>query len=149
MSLDQGTIVTDVVAAAQALRGHLPNGADLPLALVSAGWGGKFTLQAAATTDVDAVVCFYPGNIDGAEGLATAVTAPMQYHFARHDDRTKPEFRTRLRTLLADRDDAEIYVYHDADHGFANRDRSEFHAPSAELADSRAAEFLARCMAVS
>jgi carboxymethylenebutenolidase len=146
MSLDQAAIVTDIVAAAHGLRAHVPGGADAPLALVSAGWGGWFMFQAANDAAASAIVSYYPGNIDGVEAMTATVSAPMQFHFARHDERTKPEFRTRLRKLLADRDDVEIFVYHDADHGFANRDRTEFHAPSAELADARAAEFLARTM---
>ena len=45
---------------------------------------------------------------------------------------------------LADRDDVEVHVYPEADHGFANRDRLEFHGASAQLADERSIAFLER-----
>lgn len=147
MSLKADQITADIVASGRELSDTY--GAGLPVAIVAAGWGGKFALDAAGKTDCQSVVCFYPGNLEGSEDLTLKVDAPMQFHFAFHDFRTKPEFRTKLRSMLADRDNVEIYVYSQADHGFANRDRTEFHEASALLADSRAIEFLDRTLAKS
>lgn len=144
-ALDQGKIVEDILDAIKAIQGKL--GGKGPIGMVALGWGGKFGLTAAGKSDVAAVVAYYPGNLPGAEAITRDVKAPMMYHFAFHDTRTKPDFRESLRKTLAGRDDVEIYVYPDADHGFANHDRSEFHADSAKLADERSFGFLGRVLA--
>ena len=141
-SLKPDEIVQDLAAAASALKRSA--GGNLPMGIVSLGWGGKFAFMAAAKMDARAIVAFYPGNIEGAYDLVHSVQAPQMHHFAKHDERTKPEFRKALRTALADRDDVEVHVYPEADHGFANRDRAEFHGASAQLAEERSIAFLER-----
>ncbi len=143
-SLKPDEIVQDLVAAAGALGRTV--GGELPCGIVALGWGGKFAFMAAPKMDARAIVAYYPGNIEGAYDLVHSVPAAQMYHFARHDERTKPEFRKQLRTALADRDDVEVLVYPDADHGFANHDRAEFHAESAQLADERSIAFLRRIL---
>ncbi|MET4579440.1 dienelactone hydrolase family protein [Ottowia thiooxydans] len=142
--LQSDQIVSDIAQTAQALRAHIPQGENLPLAIVALGWGGLYSYQAASLATAAAIVSYYPGNLPNGIDTASSIGIPQQIHLAYHDERTKPEFRRSLREALAGLDDAEVIVYPDADHGFANRDRTEFHTESAELADNRTLEFLAR-----
>ncbi|MGB3070662.1 MAG: dienelactone hydrolase family protein [Ottowia sp.] len=139
-------IVSDIAAAAHALRAHVPQGSNLGLALLALGWGGLYAYQAAGLSQASAIVSYYPGNLPNGIDIAKSIGIPQQIHLAFHDERTKPEFRRSLREALAGLDDAEVLVYPDADHGFANRDRQEFHAESARLADDRTLDFLVRTL---
>lgn len=139
-------IVADLVAAAGALRASIPQGKDLKLAFLALGWGGQAAYQAAKPAGAVAVASYYPGNLSNVLDIAGSAGIPQLLHFGYHDERTKPEFRRTVRETLAGRDDAEIFVYPDADHGFANHDRKAFHAESARLADGRTLEFLARLL---
>jgi carboxymethylenebutenolidase len=141
--LQSELIGSDIAQTANSLRAHIPQGDSLPLAIVALGWGGLYSYQAASQAKASAIVSYYPGNLPSGIDTASAVGIPQQIHLAHHDERTKPEFRRALREALAGLDDAEVIVYADADHGFANRDRAEFHSESAERADHRTLEFLA------
>ena len=141
MSLDQDKIVFDIQAAIRAVKA---NAQVENVGLLALGWGGKFAFEAAAKTPVSSIACYYPGTIDRSIPVIETVRVPQLYHFAAHDDRTPPQFRATLRKALADRDDVEIYVYPAAEHGFANRDRTELHEPSAKLADNRTMNFVLR-----
>lgn len=140
-SLKPDEIVQDLAAAASALQA---SAGGRPVGIVSLGWGGRFAFMAAPKMNARAIVAYYPGNVEGAYEILNAAQMPQMYHFAKHDERTKPEFRKALRTALAERDDVEVLVYPEADHGFANRDRAEFHEASARLADERSIAFLER-----
>ncbi len=142
-SLKPDTTADDIAAAGEALMKKAGNAG---CAILSLGWGGRFAFMAAPKANARAVVAFYPGNLEGAIQLASGALMPQQFHFAKADERTKPEFRKALREAMVERDDVEIFVYQDADHGFANRDRAEFHEASAKLADDRTVEFLARIL---
>ena len=145
-SLNPEAIAGDIVASIEALRAKADPAKAAGVGILALGWAGKFAFMAASKTAVDALVAYYPGNIDGSIELVHSAAAPQMFHFAGRDERTKPEFRRALRAAMADRDDVEIYVYPDADHGFANRDRGEYHAASAALADERTTGLLQRML---
>lgn len=147
MSLKDDEIVSDIVAAMGALKKATRDSDQLKVGILALGWGGKPAYAAAARQPVAAIGSYYPGTLEGSEDLVRSVSAAQIFHFAAKDPRTKPEFRNALSTKLAGRADVEVHVYEEPDHGFANRDRPEFHQASAELADRRTLEFFQRHLA--
>ena len=141
LALNYPTLVNDIVSAIECLRGKLVGAKRI--GVVGLGWGGKPAIEAATRAGADASVSFYPGTIDVKSlEVVTAFKGPLQFHFASKDDRTPMPFRTALRAALSDRDDAGVYVYEGAEHGFANRDRAEFAKGHATIADQRQDMFL-------
>ena len=104
--------------------------------------GGRLAYLAAATTGVDAAVAFYGGGIHGQLDRAAAITCPVQFHYAEHDDNIPLDAVERVRAAMAGKD-AEVHIYPGAHHGFNCWARASYHAPSAALAHGRALTFLA------
>jgi carboxymethylenebutenolidase len=107
--------------------------------------GGRLAYLAAATAGADAAVAFYGGGIQGQLERAAAITCPIQFHYAGHDDNIPPDAVERVRAALTGKQ-AEVHVYPGAQHGFNCWARATYHAPSAALAHGRALEFLATAL---
>lgn len=110
--------------------------------------GGAMSFAAACHLEgLAGVVPFYgipsPEKVDYAK-----VTAPIQAHFAKHDEWatvTKAEAITK--SVVAQGGQAELFVY-DAQHAFMNDTRPEiYHAENAKLAWARMVEFFRRHLA--
>ncbi len=104
--------------------------------------GGRLAYLAAATTDIAAAVPFYGGGIHGQLDRAAAITCPVQFHYAEHDDHIPLSAVDSVRQAMAGKA-AEVHVYPGAHHGFNCWARGSYHAPSAALAQGRALAFLA------
>ena len=104
--------------------------------------GGRLAYLAAATAGVDAAVAFYGGGIHAQLDHAAAITCPVQFHYAEHDDNIPLDAVERVRAAVAGKD-AEVHIYPGAHHGFNCWARASYHAPSAALAHGRALAFLA------
>ena len=104
--------------------------------------GGRLAYLAAATTDIAAAVPFYGGGIHGQLDRAVAITCPVQFHYAEHDDNIPLSAVDSVRQAMAGKP-AEVHVYPGAHHGFNCWARASYHAPSAALAQGRALAFLA------
>jgi len=104
--------------------------------------GGRLAYLAAAMAGVDAVVAFYGGGIHNELERAAAITCPVQFHYAEHDDNIPLDAVERVRAAVAGKD-GEIHIYPGAHHGFNCWARASYHAPSAALAHGRALAFLA------
>lgn len=143
--LDVADIVADIQRAGQSLLSR-GNGSG-KIGILAFGWGGQHALAAAQGDLFGAVASYYPGNLGQHVETAKRVHAPLLFHFSTIDFRTPLELRTALRHELAERDDVELYAYREADHGFANRSRPEYHAAAAALADDRTLGFLKRSLA--
>lgn len=142
LKMDYKALVDDLVEAIEVLRSRLTGAKKV--AVVGLGWGGKPAIEAATRAGAACSVSYYPGTLDEKSlGVVTACTAPLQFHFASKDERTPVAFRTALKSALVGRPDAEMYVY-EADHGFANHDRTECDHPSADLAERRQDDFITR-----
>jgi carboxymethylenebutenolidase len=105
--------------------------------------GGAMTLALAAIAPVDAAVPFYGIPLRHQpdwEGLR----APVQGHFAEHDDFFPPAVATEFFDRLASMGkDVELHVYPGAHHGFFNDDNAEAHDPeAARTAWDRTLDFL-------
>ena len=104
--------------------------------------GGRLAYLAAATAGVDAAVAFYGGGIHAQLDRAAAITCPVQFHYAEHDDNIPLDAVERVRAAMAGKG-AEVHIYPGAHHGFNCWARASYHAPSAALAHGRALTFLA------
>jgi carboxymethylenebutenolidase len=134
--------LTDIGASLAALRAR-PEVGGAKVGTFGYCMGGRLAYLSAATGGVDAAVAFYGGGIHGQLERAAAITAPMQFHYAGHDDNIPLEAVERVRAALAGKA-AEIHIYPGAHHGFNCWARASYHAPSAALAHGRALAFLAQ-----
>jgi carboxymethylenebutenolidase len=143
LKIDYPTLINDLVQAIDILRSRLTG--DKKIAVVGLGWGGKPAIEAATRAGAACSVSFYPGTLDEKSlGVVTNCKAPLQFHFASLDVRSPIAFRTALKEALAGRSDAEVHIYEDADHGFANHDRDECDRAAADLAERRQDDFIKR-----
>ena len=146
MSLMQGYSATDaladIAASVAALRAR-PEVGGRKVGSLGYCMGGRLAYLAAATAGVDAAVAFYGGGIHMQLERAAAVTCPMQFHYAEHDDHIPLHAVARVAAALPR---AEVHVYAGAVHGFNCWARATYHAPSAALAHGRALAFLATAL---
>lgn len=138
-SLDAARVAGDIESAISALRGA--SDPSPRTGLLAYGWGGLHAVKAAARRPVEAIAIYYPGSCETVVQIAATLDAGLLFHFAAHDERTPPQVRRSARLAFVDRDDAQVMVYPNAGHGFANPGRSEYHAASATLADRRTMDF--------
>ena len=146
MSLMQGYSATDaladIAASVAALRAR-PDVGGRKVGSLGYCMGGRLAYLAAATASVDAAVAFYGGGIHMQLERAAAISCPMQFHYAEHDDHIPLHAVARVAAALPR---AEVHVYAGAVHGFNCWARATYHAPSAALAHGRALAFLATAL---
>jgi carboxymethylenebutenolidase len=111
------------------------------------GWclGGRWSLLAALKLpeDLDATVIYYGGVTDDQQQLAT-LEMPILGHFASKDPIVPPATVIAFRDALDELDkDADIYIYPDTKHAFANPSGLAYNASAAEEAWGRTTGFLA------
>lgn len=99
--------------------------------------GGKLTYLCAARHAIDAAVSYYGVKIDDYLDEADAITCPILFHFAENDSRVPLETVDAIRARMGDRDNVEIHVYEDAEHGFNRRGYPPYHEAAATLAMER------------
>lgn len=121
------------------------------LSVASVGWclGGSFSLQAALLypNDLAGAVIYY-GHVENVprEQLAT-LNMPLLGIFGGEDDGIPVEGVRRFEQTLQELDkDAEIVIYDDAGHAFANPSGENFNAEAAEDAWKRTLRFLDRTL---
>lgn len=112
------------------------------------GWcfGGGWALQAGLRLGdgVDAVVMYY-GRVETDPAALAPLRAPLLGHFAGRDAAIPLDAVRRFEQALAAADrPAEIHVYPDADHAFANPSGGRYDAVAADEAWARTLAFLAR-----
>jgi carboxymethylenebutenolidase len=134
--------LADVAASVAALRAR-PEVAGRKLGTFGYCMGGRLAYLAAATTRVDAAVAFYGGGIHSQLERAAAISCPMQFHYAEHDDHIPLQAVDSVRAAMPR---SEVFVYPGAMHGFNCWDRASYHASSAALAHGRALAFLAQAL---
>ena len=146
MSLMQGYSATDALAdipaSVAALRAR-PEVGGRKVGSLGYCMGGRLAYLAAATAGVDAAVAFYGGGIHMQLERAAAISCPMQFHYAEHDDHIPLHAVARVAAALPR---AEVHVYAGAVHGFNCWARATYHAPSAALAHGRTLAFLSTAL---
>ncbi len=142
--LDIDRAILDVGDALQALRAD--RSCTGKAGAIGFCLGGKLAYLAAARLAIDAAVSYYGVGIEEHLDEAEAIRCPIALHFAGEDEFVPAAARASIKRALAQKDDAETYVYLGADHAFNNRDRATFHRPSASLAHSRTVSLLRRAI---
>ena len=134
--------VLDIGAAIHALRANPKcNG---KVGAIGFCLGGKLAYLTAARQPIDAAVSYYGVGIEQNLDEASAIRCPIALHFGSEDKAVSAAARASIKKALAEKDNAEIYVYEGAGHAFNNRLRDAFHRPSASLAHSRTISLLRR-----
>jgi carboxymethylenebutenolidase len=133
--------LADIGAAVVALRAR-PEVGGAKVGSFGYCMGGRLAFLSAAMAGVDAAVAFYGGGIHLQLDRAAAISVPMQFHYAEHDDNIPLDAVERVRAAMAGKA-AEFHIYPGAHHGFNCWARASYHAPSAALAHGRALAFLA------
>jgi len=138
---DFGKTVPDLGEALKTLR-TLP---ECTGRVASLGYcmGGRLSYHVAASTDVDAAVCYYGGGIHTALDQAPKIKAPILFHFAEKDGYIPMSAVDAVRDAFKGRQNVMIEVYSGVDHGFNCWGRSMYDQTAAALARGRTLAFLA------
>lgn len=142
-ALDWAQATDEITGAAQFLKAH--ERCNGHVAVMGFCLGGALSFAAAcAIPDLAAAVPFYgvPSKVDFSK-----ITAPIQAHFAAHDEWAKPSAAKSIQDeLAAHGKPMELHVY-DAQHAFMNETRKEvYNEPAAKLAWTRALDFLRKAL---
>ena len=119
----------------------------------SIGWclGGSWSLNTALAlpTQLDAAVIYYGGLVTEGDQLEP-LQMPIQGHFGALDTRPSPDTVREFERVLKDLGKtAQIYIYDDANHAFANPSGNRYNPDAAELAWERTVNFLNQYLPVS
>jgi carboxymethylenebutenolidase len=137
-ALDFGAAVKEIGAAVELLRGH-PRCTG-KVAVSGYCMGGALTFATAVhVRGLAAVVPYYglPGDLDW-----TQIDAPVQAHFAKHDDWASVAGAEKIKAAV--KVPMELHVY-DAQHAFCNEQRPEvYHAEACNQAWMRTVDFVRR-----
>jgi carboxymethylenebutenolidase len=135
-ALDFGVAVQEIGAAVAYLRDHARSTGKI--AVTGYCMGGALSFATAVNVrGLAAVVPYYglPGDLDWSK-----VDAPIQAHFASHDDWATVDGAQKIKDAV--KVPMELHVY-DAQHAFANERRPEVHNPdAAKLAWDRTLAFV-------
>ena len=113
---DSQTAIVDMTATVKALRAH--PAVKGRVGALGFCLGGRLAVLAAAHSGIDAGISYYGVGIEKELAAVKAVKCPMALHFAEKDSYTPPAVIEQVRAGFKGKDDVEIYVYPDADHGF-------------------------------
>jgi carboxymethylenebutenolidase len=142
---DSRAAITDMTATVKALRGH--KAVKGKVGALGFCLGGRLAVLAAAHSGIDAAVSYYGVGIEKELAAVKAVKCPMVLHFAAKDSYTPPDVIAQIRAGFAGRDDIEIHVYPDADHGFNSPGRADrYDRPAAMMAHTRSLALLRRVL---
>jgi len=145
--LDMELVYQDIASTQAALKARSEcNGRT---ACVGYCFGGFLTFMTAATTDVQAGVCYYGGGIERVMDRASSIKCPIMFHWGGQDGGIPIASREAERKGLAGYDLAEYYFYPDAQHGFNCDMRPSYNEAAAGLALTRSREFLKRTLGAS
>jgi carboxymethylenebutenolidase len=137
---DLANAVADVGAAASALRALPELGGQV--AAIGYCFGGRLAYLAAAEGTIDLGVAYYGGGIQNQLDRADSIKVPMQFHYGELDAHIPVAAVGEVRERFAGRNDAEVHVYPNADHGFNCGDRASYNARASALAHGRTLTFL-------
>jgi carboxymethylenebutenolidase len=131
---DSAQAILDIGDALTALR-KIP-GCSGKVGALGFSLGGKLAL----------LVSNYGLALEESLDEAAAARCPIALHLAAEDKFVPVGAYASIKRALAENDQAEIYVYHGAQHGFWNRERNTFHRASVSLAHSRTLSLLRRTL---
>lgn len=104
--------------------------------------GGLMTFLAAARTDIDVAVAFHGADTEKYLSETPSIHAPLLMHLAGADEFMPELARTAIRQALADKLDAQVFVYEGCHHAFSRHNGSHYDAVAAAKANRRTWSFL-------
>jgi len=137
---DVGLAQADIGAAAQVLR-QTPSVAG-NIAAIGYCWGGRMAYLAAANGHVDLAVAYYGGGIQHCLARADDIRVPLQLHFGGRDAHIPPDAVRSIAERLGERENVEIHLYPEAEHGFNCAHRSSYQQQAAAAAHGHTLLFL-------
>lgn len=142
---DQDKATEDLKATLAALRQHPASTGKVG----SVGFclGGRLAFLMACRSDADANISYYGVGLPSLLPEAKNITKPLLLHIAENDKFVTSSAQAQIKEGLKGNPLATVYTYPGADHGFARNGSHAFHKESAELANSRSAEFFRRNLA--
>jgi carboxymethylenebutenolidase len=143
---DQAAGARDVCTATAWLRTSFHS---KPVALVGFCLGGRMAVLAGANNpDVAAVVSFYGVRLDLCPDELRAIAVPFQFHVGDQDAHVPVSHVAVVQETLADKTNADVFIYAGAQHGFYNRLRQDvFNAEATGQARTRVLALLQRVTA--
>ncbi|MHB8381138.1 MAG: dienelactone hydrolase family protein [Candidatus Binataceae bacterium] len=142
--LDLELVMTDIASSLAALRARPQCSGKV--GAIGYCFGGLLAYLTAARTDIDVAISYYGGGVEQRTDEANLIVCPMMFHWGEKDGAISAPAREAARTALAKHDDAEFYVYRDAQHGFNCDLRASFHPFASQLARSRSIGLLRRSL---
>jgi len=109
--------------------------------------GGKLAYLMATRSDADCSVGFYGVGIEGALEEAKSIKKPLLLHIAAKDQFCPPEAQAKIQAGLKGNAHVAIHVYPGMDHAFARPGGQHYDKASADLANSRTADFFRKHLA--
>ena len=134
----------DIRATARALRA-LP-GVDARIASLGFCYGGLLSYHAAANGDVDAAIAYYGGGIQNTLQRADQIHVPLMMHFGGKDSHIPLDAVKKIVERFDDRDNIEVHVYTEAEHGFNCSHRASYRQQPAALAHGYSLVFLSETL---
>jgi carboxymethylenebutenolidase len=130
----------DLAATAKTLRG-LP-GVEGKIQSVGYCWGGRMSYLAAANGHVDGAVAYYGGGIQNCLDRADDIKVPLLMHFGGKDSHIPMDAVRSVAERFGIREEVEIHVYPEAEHGFNCSHRSSYNQRAASEAHGHTLIFL-------
>jgi carboxymethylenebutenolidase len=139
---DQDQGVRDIEATVRAARRRLGNRGKV--GCVGYCLGGRLAFMTSARTGVDAAVAYYAVALDSILDEARSIERPLMLHIAGEDGFVPRETQRKMHEALDPHPRVTLHDYPGEDHGFATEIGKRRSEESAQLADSRTAEFFER-----
>jgi len=135
--------IHDIAAAARWLE-HETRG---KVGVIGFCLGGKLAVAATAAYPFAAVASLYGVKLDADPERLQAVQVPLQIHVGDKDAHVPTDSVQKIREIVKDRPNAEVFVYPGAQHGFFNALRADVHdADAAARAEARASEMFRKAL---
>lgn len=132
----------DDIARTLAVLRALPGAAGQKVAALGYCFGGLLSYHSAASGLVDAAVCYYGGGIQHALERAGQISVPLLLHFGALDSHISADSVKAIAERFEHKEDVEIQVYAEAQHGFNCNHRSSYHQRAAAQAHGNSLLFL-------
>lgn len=143
--LDLDLAVSDTLATmarAKTLPGHTGK-----VGLVGFCFGGKLIYLVAAAGKPDCAIGYYGVGIEKMLDKLDDIGCPLMLHFGGADGSTPPEAVDAIARALGARDDASVFVYPGAAHGFNNWRKKTFDGPGSQRAFAHSLTLARRALA--
>ena len=145
--MDEALALEDLAAAIDLLRGHPASTGRV--GCVGYCLGGRLAYLLSCRHRPDCSVGYYGVGIEKMLGEARGIATPLMLHLAGRDGSCPPAAQKAIHQTLDGNALATLHDYPEADHAFARIGGKHYDAASAELANLRTVEFLARHLQAS